>query len=510
MKKLLVCVLVLIGFDGALANNSLSTINSFAPGSSQINFVSVETSRTLDHKHFSFLGFLDSSYQSLSIYNSAQTGDDVLSFTHLGLSYGLSRKLEIGVKGSAIFNQTSNSSQSSLVLAAKGFVNVDGFAKYRLLDTVKSGLSLMTQVGVANGDEIFFVGPGSGLTYSLSMLFERSLGSWLLATNLGYIQRSPGQQEGLAFFEPIQSSIVGSFGLGRPITKSTRISGEILLASHDYVKDRSDRSGLSSEALLSFHTKLKSVNLSYGLGTGLTDGISTPTARGFLGFQYSFGPGQTLAEKEEPVEDEGFESENMQDEVASIEAEPSFEEETIEVTEQPQIMTDEEDDAFADLTEENIEEVFEAEGKPVQVAQEPTVEEVVVTETVESIMAPKKKSATAHKFILDNVEFDFDSDRLNSSSLKTLAKVMEEIKKVSFKSIKIWGHTDFFGPSIYNEYLGLRRAKAVFDYFKKAGIPDPFIDYDAFGERRPATLGITDQERRKNRRVEIIIFMDGE
>ena len=499
MKK---CFAILITFflgQSVLASNSLSTVNSFAPGSSQINFTSVESARTLDYKKFSFLGFLDSSYQSLAIYNANQTGNDVLSFTHIGLSYGFSPKLEIGIKGPAVFNQTSDSSQASLVLTAQGFVNIDGFVKYRLFDSVKSGLSLMAQLGVANGDEIFYVGPGSGLNYSLSALYERSFGRWLLAANLGYIQRNPGQQESLPFFEPIQSTIVGSVGLGRPITQRTKISGELLVASHDYVEDNSDREALSAEALVSFHTKMKSFNLSYGVGAGLTNGIATPTVRGFLGFQYPFGPGgNAIAKKEEVIEDE-----------EKVIEEPEM---IVENEIQPEILTDDEDDAFADLTEQNMEEVFEEGGKPAQMAQELPTREVVVSETVftEPEVRVPAQTQMSQKFILDHVEFDFDSAVLDKASLKILNKVLEEIKKVEFKSIKIWGHTDFFGPSVYNEYLGLKRAKAVYDFFKKAGIPDPFIDYDAFGERRPVSVGIKDKARRKNRRVEVIVFRDEE
>jgi peptidoglycan-associated lipoprotein len=236
----------------------------------------------------------------------------------------------------------------------------------------------------------------------------------------------------------------------------------------------------------------------------LTDGIATPTVRGFLGFQYPFGPGGNAVAKKE-------EEEVIENDEPVIE-EPEM---IVENMNQPEILTDEDDDAFADLTEQNMEEVFEDEGKPAQVAQELPEREVIVTENiftepkVAEVRTPTQ-AKSAQKFILDHVEFDFDSADLDQASLKILNKVLEEIKKVNFKSIKIWGHTDFFGPSVYNEYLGLKRAKAVYDFFKKAGIPEPFVDYDAFGERRPVSVGLQDKQRRKNRRVEVIVFRDEE
>ncbi len=177
---------------------------------------------------------------------------------------------------------------------------------------------------------------------------------------------------------------------------------------------------------------------------------------------------------------------------------------------QPEILADDEDDATADLSEANLEEVFAEDAKLAQAAQANIINDVVVTEDFEMKKTSRSKNKGAQKYILNAIDFEFDSAQLDKASLKTLAKVLDEIKTVSFKSIKIWGHTDFYGPSVYNEYLGLKRAKAVYDYFKKAGVPAPFIDYDAFGERRPVSVGLVERERRKNRRVEIIVYRDQE
>ncbi len=604
-------LLLSFGRQISLASNSMSTINSFSPGTSQINFVSVETVKTLDHKRFSFLGFLDANYQSLALYNSSQTGNDVLSFTHLGLSYGLSPKIEIGLKGPVVFNQTSDSSQASLVLTAQGFVNLDGFIKYRLFDSVKSGLTLMAQLGVANGDEIFYVGPGSGLSSSVSVLYEKSFGSWLLAANLGFILRNPGEQESLPFFEPIQSTTLGSVGIGRPLTKKTRVSAELLLASHSFTQDNSDRESLAVETLVSLHTKMKALNLSYGLGTGLTNGISTPTLRGFLGFQYAFDlEGMRWAKKSKEEDKTGDEASAQE----LAETDKVLDPETESIANKG-------NDGVSDITVSEIEQVFIEGGKEAQVPPGPKINDVVVKEFDSNIASenlPEAKSKAleddqgkaiaeeqakvkdeeqskaqeqvqanaqeveqekvlkeeqeknleeeqlkaqteeqvksqaetlaqlesekevvveaetpsevetqasaanqeesqkdsasirkgAHKFILNYIKFDFDSAKLDEESINTLKMVLIEIKKQSYTSIKIWGHTDYYGSSAYNEYLGLRRAKAVYDFFEKEGLSKAIIDYDAFGERRPVSVGIAGPDRQRNRRVEIVVYRD--
>lgn len=545
MNGFLVFLFLIFTFE-AEASNSLSTVNSFGPGASQVDFTSVETSKTLDAKKWSILGFVDAAYRSLAIYNSNETGDDILSFTHLGLSYGLGSKLEIGVKGPVVFNQTSDSSQASLVLTARGFTNIDGFLKYRLVDRVTSGITLMAQVGYVNGDEIFYVGPNAGLNYSLSVLMEKAFGRWLLASNIGYIQRSPGDNPGFAFYEPIDSTITASVGLSRPITSSTRISGELLVASHDFTEDNSDRTGLSLETLVSLHTKFKSVNLSYGMGLGLSDGIATPALRGFLGFQYPFGFPNKIAKKEE-TKTESIASEKpkkrepavlaekLAPPVVSIEEIKKVEEiEKIEAmpepTPEPMPLAQSESakvETQKDFVEETTEDFLEAATTNEDPA--PVVENAgPVFDFEEPVVLPKKQALIKstqefdssqevdslpveqlnQKIILNNIEFDFDSAEFDSESKKVLGKVLSYLKNNPFKSLEIWGHTDFKGSTSYNESLGLRRAQAVYDLFKKARVPASLMNYDAFGERRPVSLGLTEPERRKNRRVEIIVIRE--
>lgn len=497
MKQLGYLILIFVCGSKAYALESFSTVNMFSPGTSQVDFSSIETVKVLDKRKFSALFFLDSSYQSLAVYRTGsgdpEAGNDVLSFAHIGLSYGLFENIEVGIKGPAIFNQSSDGSQSSLILTSKGFTNIDGFAKYKLLDKVTSGLSLLGQLGVANGDEIFYVGPGSGLNYSLSVLYQRVLGSWMFASSLGYIKRTPGEQgPALPIFEPINGSVTGTMGLSRPITQGTKASLELLLASHDFESSQSERSSLSSEALLSFHTKYKALNISYGASAGLTNGVSTPTARGFLGFQYQFGSSPSYAKNDEPAEREPAQFEK--------------EAEQFPISEDMDIVE-------LDAEEETATEVFE---EPVQVAEkkpEVTQEEIddIILEQskepeVKKPQAVIAKPVKSQKIILNNIEFGFNSAELNHSSKKLLAELAVYLKQNRYGRIQIWGHTDFYGPSIYNEYLGLKRSKAVYDFLKTQQVNARNMSYDAFGERRPVSVGISDAERKVNRRVEIMVI----
>lgn len=519
MKFILYISILVFFIRPASASNSLSTINNFGPSSSQTDFVSVERAETLEYKKYSILGFIESNYQSLAIYNSNESGNDFLSFFHLGLSYGLSPRIEIGIKGPIIFNQTKDNTQPSLILSAKGFTNVEGFVKYKIFNDTTSKFSLMGQLGHARGDEIFYVGPDSGLNLSLSALYEKAMGSWLFAANIGYIQRNPGARPvSFPYFEPINNSITGSVGIGRPITKITKLSGEVLLASHDFVKDNSDRSSTSVEALLSFHTQLNAVNLSYGLGTGLTEGISTPTLRGFFGFQYPFGfPKKDKQIKDIPViEDEKVSEPSKLSQSKEIILNQSEDKNLSGLDTNAEVIIIDSEDGSTELPPEdnkNSEEAIDLDkynSSNEELSEKKEDEKLVTIMPIQNLPLVEKAidnniKLKTQKIILNNIEFDFNSAKLTQKSIDILNKVLDYIKNNHFVSIEIWGHTDFYGTTLYNEYLGLKRAQAVYDYYKKLGIREDVMKYDAFGERRPVSHGLEDKYRRKNRRVEIIV-----
>jgi outer membrane protein OmpA-like peptidoglycan-associated protein len=85
------------------------------------------------------------------------------------------------------------------------------------------------------------------------------------------------------------------------------------------------------------------------------------------------------------------------------------------------------------------------------------------------------------------------------ASLKTLWQQFPESR------IIIEGHTDDSGPELLNFALSRKRAQVVFDYLQLVGMPVSKMDMIGYGETRPKYPNDTEENRRKNRRVEIII-----
>jgi outer membrane protein OmpA-like peptidoglycan-associated protein len=116
-------------------------------------------------------------------------------------------------------------------------------------------------------------------------------------------------------------------------------------------------------------------------------------------------------------------------------------------------------------------------------------------------------------FVLDNINFEFDSDfEVMPGAYAVLEKVFERIKsrKIDYQVI-VEGHTDSFGTDEYNEELSERRAKTVRRYLIKEFSLEPNrVEAIGFGENNPVTSNGNYQGRLENRRVEIrILFADG-
>jgi len=101
--------------------------------------------------------------------------------------------------------------------------------------------------------------------------------------------------------------------------------------------------------------------------------------------------------------------------------------------------------------------------------------------------------------------FDVDSDVIKASYKPTLDKMAKVLNKYGKTELLIVGHTDSTGTDAYNQALSERRAAAVErDLLSRKVIPERLSSYGK-GESQPRATNATEEGRRLNRRVEIII-----
>ena len=114
--------------------------------------------------------------------------------------------------------------------------------------------------------------------------------------------------------------------------------------------------------------------------------------------------------------------------------------------------------------------------------------------------------------MLDAILFDSGKAEVKQEGLVVLGKVIEILKTVNDKSIRIEGHTDnkpIVGPLAQryptNWELSAARAINVARYLQKQGIEATKLSAAAFGEFRSVADNATPEGRAKNRRIEIVL-----
>ena len=104
------------------------------------------------------------------------------------------------------------------------------------------------------------------------------------------------------------------------------------------------------------------------------------------------------------------------------------------------------------------------------------------------------------------VYFPFDEATLTAEAQATLDSFVTRYRGEEVPAaLQIRGHCDAKGSHAYNELLSQRRTRAVHDYLLNKGLTKTAVARaDGFGERQPLNDNGTEEERSRNRRVEII------
>jgi chemotaxis protein MotB len=116
--------------------------------------------------------------------------------------------------------------------------------------------------------------------------------------------------------------------------------------------------------------------------------------------------------------------------------------------------------------------------------------------------------------LVDAILFDSGKAEVKEDGLAVLQKVVDILKTVKDKAIRIEGHTDNVpipprGPlaSKYptNWELSAARAINVTRFLQKQGLDPALLVAAAYGEFKPVAPNDTDEGRAKNRRIEIVL-----
>lgn len=107
---------------------------------------------------------------------------------------------------------------------------------------------------------------------------------------------------------------------------------------------------------------------------------------------------------------------------------------------------------------------------------------------------------------LDNINFEFNSADLMENSFEELNRVVTLMNDNPEIHVEIMAHTDDVGSDRYNEVLAEKRAQSVVDYLIVNGINHERLVARGYGKRMPLVPNTSDENRAKNRRVEMKIY----
>jgi peptidoglycan-associated lipoprotein len=187
----------------------------------------------------------------------------------------------------------------------------------------------------------------------------------------------------------------------------------------------------------------------------------------------------------------------------------------------------EEIDVVEVVPESEPEPVFTAEPEPEPVfTAEPEVVEQVAEEKVEEVVEPLVMDMQDEVFVapeaepvqearvlpdfkdeqqLQDVHFEYDRDKLDSSTKTILRANAEWLKKNPNARVEIQGHADERGTNNYNLGLGERRALQTKKYMVNLGIDESRLYTISYGEEKPFCFDSNENCWWENRRAHFTV-----
>ncbi|WP_270088016.1 OmpA family protein [Sphingobacterium sp. SYP-B4668] len=139
-------------------------------------------------------------------------------------------------------------------------------------------------------------------------------------------------------------------------------------------------------------------------------------------------------------------------------------------------------------------------GGKLNIVQEEAFKQTVTKVTADEIV--KDLSETGKSILYIN--FDVDKSNITAEGREVVIQIAEALQKDKNLIIAIEGHTDNTGDALHNKKLSKDRANAVVDNLIANGIDKARLSAIGFGSEKPLVANNSEENKAKNRRVELI------
>ena len=106
---------------------------------------------------------------------------------------------------------------------------------------------------------------------------------------------------------------------------------------------------------------------------------------------------------------------------------------------------------------------------------------------------------------LVTVFFDFNESRLSEQTRADISNNATCIEQQNYAGVRLGGHADERGSTIFNISLGEERAEAVRDYLLNLGVAASVLSVVSYGEEQPLDTDSNEASWARNRRVEFSV-----
>lgn len=515
--------------------NVLGDMQTFAPNTDGLDFITVHSSRPLNEGFFAVGGHFSYARNHLQVFRTLDD-QDLMDYKHqlvefdTDISYALSKKLGLFLAVPTLLWQQSDSGQPVDVEITRGVHSFRPGFKYTLNDSPEAW-AFIGSIDFPNVENSPYTGvdPKPIVNLELAKNWKRP-GRVTYGTNIGYRLREPTATPDDAHMFPLNDQLTFSVGRSAPLWQKTGWVAEAFF-SYPVNKDPYTEAihAASVDLLLGIKHRLRrNLNVDAGFTVEPFVESQAPDFRMFAGLVYYFKPGWFSRSSSAPAQEESITP------AATVDQELAGMSDTGDI---PGEVSGPVDLGGLKISPEYIE-VFEGSTVDFQVysLNEPVEMELVsgrgiIYDSEFRYRTPLRAERARIRFTdsmgntkyarvivkripradrtlrIKNLKFVFDTANLIDSSKREIRRIIRVLRDRPVRQIIVEGHTDSLGSNRYNLELSEKRAGTVKRILEKElGLKSDQVIAIGFGEERPVATNKTDRGRQENRRVDLKVY----